>query len=117
MNNNQNSQNNNNENNNNQPDKKKPSPMVILLIISVVLALMFGQAYSRFKRSGQEEISYSEFLQMLDDNNVADVKIYGDVLTFKPVNSETDTAYEVSYTVVRTSDYNLVERLKAANVS
>ncbi len=116
MNNNQNSQNNNNENNNNQPDKKKPSPMVILLIISVVLALMFGQAYSRFKRSGQEEISYSEFLQMLDDNNVADVKIYGDVLTFKPVNSETDTAYEVSYTVVRTSDYNLVERLKAANV-
>lgn len=113
--NNKNSQN-GNDNNNNNNNRKKPSATIILLLLSVVLTLVFWQAYSRFKSSGQEDITYSEFLTMLDEKQVGDVKIYNNEIIFKPAEQTENSAYEKSYRVVRTDDYNIVERLYEAGV-
>ena len=111
-----NSNNNNNQGNRGDNNKKKPSTPLILFIVSIILTLLFWKAYSSFKSAGQETISYSEFLQMLADDNVKDVKIYKNEITFKPVKQEIGAVNDVSYIVVRTDDYRIVDRLEGAGV-
>ncbi len=113
--NNENSNNGNNTNNND--NKKKPSATIIVLILSVLLTLAFWQAYSRFKDSGKEKLTYDEFLTMLEDGNVQNVKIYGNEITFEPALKDENAVHEVSYSVVKADDYNLVERLDKAGVT
>ena len=114
--NNQNNNNsNNNQGNNNNNNKKKPSMPVILLIASVFLALLFWQGFSKFKDLGKEEITYDEFLTMLDEGKVESVKIYNNEITIKPKESE-DSVNETTYTVIRTDDYKIVDRLAKAGV-
>lgn len=108
---------NNNNDNNNGNNKKKPSATVLVLILSVVLTLVFWQTYSRFKSAGQEKITYSEFLDMLEEGQVADVKIYNNKITFEPVRQEQGNVNHVSYYVVRTDDFSIVERLAEAGVT
>lgn len=108
---------NNNNDNNNGNNKKKPSATVLILILSVVLTLVFWQTYSRFKSAGQEKITYSEFLDMLEEGQVADVKIYNDKITFEPARQEQGNVNHVSYYVVRTDDFSIVERLAEAGVT
>lgn len=119
-NNNQNNQgnhdnNNSGSNNNNNNNKKKPSATVLILILSVVLTLVFWQTYSRFKTAGQEKVAYSEFLDMLENDQVAKVKIYNDKITFEP-SEQTGNVNKVSYYVIRTDDFSIVERLSEAGV-
>lgn len=111
-----NSNNNNNQGNRGDNNKKKPSTPLILFIVSIILTLLFWKAYSSFKSAGQETISYSDFLQMLADDNVKDVKIYKNEITFKPVKQEIGAVNDVSYIVVRTDDYRIVDRLEEAGV-
>ncbi len=111
------SNNSNNNDNNNGNNKKKPSATVLILILSVVLTLVFWQTYSRFKAAGQEKIAYSEFLDMLEEGQVADVKIYNNKITFEPARQEQGNVNHVSYYVVRTDDFSIVERLAEAGVT
>ncbi len=115
-----NNQQNQNQNNNNQGNGgnggKKRNPTVIILILSIVLTLVFWKAYSSFKNSGQEKITYSEFLTMLEEGNVENVKLYRSELTFEPKNKDENAINEVSYYVVRTDDYYIVDRLHEAGV-
>ena len=110
---------NNNEHNNDNKGggKKKPSPTLIVLIISMLLTLVFWRGYASFKNSGQNKLTYSEFLKMLDEKNVANVKIRGSEITFEPVKDENGSFNKVKYYVVRTDDYELVERLHKAGVT
>ena len=111
-------ENNNEQNNGNKGGgKKKPSPTLIVLIISMLLTLVFWRGYASFKNSGQNKLTYSEFLKMLDEKNVANVKIRGSEITFEPVKDENGSFNKVKYYVVRTDDYELVERLHKAGVT
>ena len=104
----------NNENNN---KNKKPgiSPTVIVLIISVVLTLIFWQQYNAFKSAGEKEVPYSEFLNMIDKEQVKDVEIYNDKIYFTPTVQD-NPMQDVKYYVIRTDDYNLVDRLDEAGI-
>lgn len=119
--NNYNNQNNSDKSNksdgsNNNDNKKKPSVTLIMLVLSIVLTLVFWQAYTRFKNSGQENITYSEFLSMIDEGNVANVKIYKSEIIFEPAQQEENAVVEKSYRVIRTDDFNIVDRLYEAGV-
>ena len=112
---------NNNSNNNN--DNKgggnghRPgiSYTIIILLIAVILALVFGLQINKYKQAGEEEISYDKFITMLDEDKVTNVKIYNDKIYFTP--SEDGVKKEnVTYYVIRTDDYQLVERLEKADV-
>ncbi|MCM1081947.1 MAG: ATP-dependent zinc metalloprotease FtsH [Clostridium sp.] len=115
--NNDNGNSNNNQGGGNNNNKKKPSATIIILILSVLMTLAFWQTYSKFKDSGKEQITYDEFLTMLDDGNVQNVKIYSNEITFEPAVQDENAVYEVSYSVVRTDDFNLIERLAKAGVT
>ena len=110
-------ENNNEQNNNKGGGKKKPSPTLIILVLSMLLTLVFWRGYASFKNSGQNKITYSEFLKMLEDKNVANVKIKGSEISFEPVKDENGSFNKVKYYVVRTDDYDLVERLHEAGVT
>lgn len=116
MNNNQNKGSDNNLNNNSNNNKKKPTTKLILLVLAIGLTLVFWNGYSKFKHAGEEEIPYSEFLDMLEDGNVADVKVYSDRITFKPAKENNNGAYAVSYTVIKLEDQKIVDRLYEADV-
>ncbi len=93
--------------------KKKGS--FILLFLSLALTFVFWQSINAFMKAGEEEISYSRFLEMIEEENVKEVEIYGNEIVFKPVK-EINSAQETTYRVVRADDYNIVERLYEAGI-
>ncbi len=106
------------DNNQNNNKNKKPggvSPTVIILIISVVLTLVFWQQYNSFKSAGEKEVSYNEFIDMVDNGEVKEVEIYSDKIYFTPIEQD-NPVQDVKYYVIRTDDYGLVDRLDAAGV-
>ena len=107
-----------NENNNDKGDKPgggKKKGSFILLFLSLALTFVFWQSINAFMKAGEEEISYSAFLKMIEDENVKDVEIYGNEIVFKPVK-EINSAQKTTYRVVRADDYNIVERLYEAGI-
>ena len=107
----------NNPNNRNDGNGKKsgPSATLIILIISIVLTLVFWQQYNAYKTSGEEEVSYDKFIDMIEDKEVSKVEIYNDKIYFTP-KEQSDITKNVTYFVVRTDDYGLVDRLAKADV-
>ena len=107
--------NNPNNRDNGGPKKSGPSATLIILIISIVLTLVFWQQYNAYKTSGEEEVSYDKFITMVDQKQVEKVEIYDEKIYFTP-KEQSDITKDVTYYVVRTDDYGLVDRLAAADV-
>lgn len=104
----------NNENNSNNNGKKSPNrSFLFMLIVSIGLTLLFFYAYSSYQTSQQEEISYSEFLTMLDEGKVESVKIYSSTVEVIP-KEKAKSGKKKSYVAIRISDIDLVDRLEAA---
>lgn len=93
---------------------KKKSNMIILLL-SLILTFVFWQSFDAYMKAGEKEITYSQFLQMIEEENVKEVEIYGNEIVFKPVN-DSNSAQKTTYRVVRADDYNIVERLYEAGI-
>ena len=108
---------NNQNNSNNQNNKKKPSGTAVILILSIVLTLFMWSTYDMFKSAGQEKVSYDEFIEMLEDGQVENVKIYNSKIIFESKEKVENEDYNKAYYVIRTDDYNIVERLYSAGVS
>jgi len=102
-----------NENQNNNGKKPANRSFLFMLIVSMGLTLLFFYAYSRIQESSREEISYGQFLDMLDEGNVEMVKIYGSSIE---VTTKTDDKSKrgTVYYATRISDLYLVDRLEAA---
>ena len=98
----------NNENNPNNNGKKSPNrSFLFMLIVSIGLTLLFFYAYSSYQTSQQEEISYSEFLTMLDEGKVESVKIYSSTVEVIP-KEKAKSGKKKSYVAIRISDIDLV---------
>ena len=105
----------NNNNRNDDQGKRGNNHTIIILIISIVLALIFWQQFNKFRQSGEEEVPYDRFIEMVDAGEVKNVKIYSDKIYFTP-NEQGVKTENVTYYVIRTDDYELVNRLAEANV-
>lgn len=107
---------NNKQQNNKQNDNNKKSPnrsFVFMLILSVGLTLLFFYAYTRIQESSKEEISYGQFLDMLNKGEAEKVRIYGSTIEVEPREKDGSKRDKVYY-VTRISDLYLVDRLEAA---
>ena len=104
-----------NSNKGDKPGGGKKKGSFILLFLSLALTFVFWQSINAFMKAGEEEISYSTFLQMIEEENVKEVEIYGNEIVFKPVK-ELNSAQTTTYRVVRADDYNIVERLYEAGI-
>lgn len=107
----------NNGNNNGGKDKKPGgmNSMIGVIMIAVILSIIFLMVFNNYRASGEEEISYDKFIQMLDDGNVKDVEIYEKKIKFTP-NEDDKKTENVRYYVIRTDDYQLIERLEKSDV-
>jgi len=113
----------NNQNNNNNPNGQGPNRpkrpgvtgAIIILIISILLTLLFVQQFNKFKSAGEQEVSYDKFITMVKDKKVEKVEIYASKIYFTPKDQESLTQ-KVTYYVIRTDDYSLVDRLAEADV-
>ncbi len=116
-NNNQNNNNQNNSNNNNNNGKRPGgfNNTIGVIIIAVVLSLIFIMALNNYRSSGEKEVSYDKFIQMVDEKKVKDVKIYEKRIKFTP-NEDDKKTQNVTYYVIRTDDYDLISRLEKADV-
>ena len=76
---------NNKNNNSNNNDRKTPNRnFMFMLIMSIIMTLMFFYVYNNIKGSKVEELSYGQFLDMLEDDQVEEVKIYSSTLEVTP---------------------------------
>ena len=104
----------NNKNNQNNNGKKSPNrSFIFMLVVSIGLTLLFFYAFSRIQESQREEISYGQFLDMLDEGNVEMVKIYGSSIEVTMKNKDESKRGTIYY-ATRISDLYLVDRLEEA---
>lgn len=99
------------------PDKKRNiKSLIITLGICLVITMLFTTVMNKYKNGEQKEISYSEFLKMLDAGEIKKVTLSENKLEIEP-KKEQGFGMKVTYTVVAMSDYKLVDRLKNADVT
>ena len=72
-------------------------------------------AFNNYRNAGEQEVSYDKFIEMVDAGEVKNVEIYGKKIKFTPDEKDKKTQ-NVKYYVVRTDDYQLVQRLEKAGV-
>ena len=105
-------------NNRNQGSDKKNNRtgVIICLIVALGLFLVFSIMNNQVKNATNKEITYDQFLQLLEDGNVKAVTITSSRLEIIPV-TQSNTLYQTTYyTGLITMDTQLVERLEAAGV-
>lgn len=103
----------NNHNNNNNGKKSPNRSFIFMLVVSIGMTLLFFYAYSKIQESKRQEISYGQFLDMLDEGNVEMVKIYGSSIEVTTKNEDKSKRGTIYY-ATRISDLYLVDRLEEA---
>ena len=107
------------ENNNNRQDPKKSQnkrSVIICLVAALGMFLVFSFMNSQVEKASNKEITYDQFIKMLEDGQVKEVVLSSDKLEIVPV-AQGSTLYEITYyTGIISMDYNLVERLSNAGV-
>ena len=103
----------NNQNNNNNGKKSPNRNFIFMLVVSIGMTLLFFYAYNKIQESKRQEISYGQFLDMLDEGNVEMVKIYGSSIEVTTKNEDKSKRGTIYY-ATRISDLYLVDRLEEA---
>ncbi len=105
--------------NNNKPNKNtSPNRMIIIvtLISTLIIFYMFWALSEQIKDSSRKQISYNEFLQMLNDGEIAEVVAKTDnTLVITPKEEDGKTT-GITYYTGWFYDLNLVDRLDKSGV-
>ena len=107
------------ENNNRNQDRNKKNNrtgIIICLVVALGTFLVFSFMNSQVRNATNKEITYDQFLKMLEDGNVKSVTIKSNELHIEPM-SQGNTLYEMTYyTGLITMDVQLVSRLEESGV-
>ena len=110
----------NNQNNNKNPKNNKQNWSIIIITTLVTAFLVLG-LYSFMQKTTSKEISYSEFLKMLDNKKIEEVVFDANQLLITPKVEKKDglprvkVTYYTGYTGSM-EDSKLVDRLEKADV-
>ena len=111
----------NNGNNGKKDDGNKNKGFVTRIILTVVLFFIFVISYmfisAELDKIRNREISYDEFLKMLEDNTIEKVVIeadYDKIVIYPREGTAKDAGVETYYTGIIESDTELINRLEAA---
>lgn len=112
--------NNNNRNSNDNDDKdRKKNQKIILIIVAALVTMLLVTSFSTFvANSTSKEITYTEFLNMLDNDKVESVEISSDgTIRITPKQSETSGSRDpfIYWTMMLSTD-KLYEVLDEAGV-
>ncbi len=96
-------------------DKKKRQSMIVYLIIAIALAIgLRSVLYPSITQSQVEQVTYSKFIDMVDDGDVKTVKLNTGDNTIKFTTDDSSVTYE---TTEFPNDSDLVKRLQKAGVT
>jgi cell division protease FtsH len=106
------------DNNNKQNKNGSPNRMAIIIILvsSLFIWYMFSMLQDQLRNGTKEEITYNEFLQMLEENKIDSVVAVSDQLIITPKGQE-DKAFKTTYYTGYFMDLKLQERLDKAKVT
>ena len=102
-----------NQNKNNQKNNKQG--FGIIIITTLIAAVIVLGLYQFMEESTSKEIAYSEFLKMVDDGKVEEVRIGANELIITP-QEEKVPGLKVKYFTGKVEDENLSQRLYEAGV-
>lgn len=110
----------NNQNNNKNPKNNKQNWSIIIITTLVTVFLVLG-LYSLMQKTTSKEISYSEFLKMLDDKKIEEVVFDTNQLIITPKTEKKNGLPQVKVTYYTgytgsMEDSKLVDRLEKADV-
>lgn len=105
----------NNGGGNNKKPKNRQSLFMFLMLCSIVMLAWtyFGEGGANASR---EEITYTEFLDMVEDDKISSVEIEGNQLNITPKAKISETTELSYYTYKLESNDRVVERLEEAGV-
>ena len=103
---------NNNQNSNFNPNKRMG---LICLGAALVLFLLFSYMTNLVKQSTHREITYNEFMTMLEQGDVVSVEMTDSCLIILPRKQESPL-YEITYYTGYVGDQDLVQKLLASGV-
>ena len=107
---------NRNNNNGGKNSNNNRTGFVVAIIASLCTLLMISVMTNQLRESSRKEISYDEFIRMLDTGKIKTVKLKPNEISITPISQENDY-YEITYYTgyVEESD-SLAKRLDAAGV-
>lgn len=111
---NNNQENNHNKQNNNQSPKNKQT-LLILLISTFITLLCISYMEKSLTGATNKEISYNEFLDMIEGGKVERVVVESDRISIYPKKSG-ENDFVTQYYTGRITDLTLVDRLEKAGV-
>ena len=108
-------------NNKNEKDPKelwkKYRPLVWIAIVTLILTMLLNSAMTRLVEGTMEKVTYSEFLDMLEQDQIESVRIDSEnarlVITPK---SQTNPMMKTTYYTIAPTDLALIQRLERAGV-
>ncbi|MCQ2519249.1 MAG: ATP-dependent zinc metalloprotease FtsH [Lachnospiraceae bacterium] len=112
----------NNENGNNNQKKNSNGPRIAPMLVAVLVVLLIISYFSRaLNHAINKEITYNEFIQMLNEGKIESVFLNSDKIEIHPVSEDNTNPYtqqiEITYcTGYVESSEQLSERLIKANV-
>ncbi len=112
---NQNGQNPNDPNNNGNKFPKTPQPFIVFAIAAAVLLLLISMLNRAVESSTNREITYSQFLEMLDEGKVEQVVFQDDRIVIVPTD-EASGLMKITYYTGLVQDDDLMSLLKDKGV-
>ncbi len=101
------------KNNGKKPDGQNIGVLTIILLITVVVVSMMN---SELRKRQTEQVSYREFVEMVEAGEVEEVHDSGNRLYITPKTSSTKYSRLIQYYTVAALDLDLTNRLLAADV-
>ena len=107
-----------NQNQNNEPknDGPKNRQSLLVLLICIMISLVCINLLSRMTRNMTSEISYSEFIEMLENGEVESVVLRSDTLTITTKTQRSMAGTTEIYTTLMEDESELTQRLEDAGV-
>lgn len=107
-----------NQNQNNEPKNNGPKnrQSLLVLLICIMISLVCINLLSRMTRNMTSEISYSEFIEMLENGEVESVVLRSDTLTITPKTQQSMVGTTEIYTTLMEDESELTQRLEEAGV-
>lgn len=109
--------NNNNSNNNNKKKNENTRFIIICVIATLFTIMLITFLNNKIQESSRVEITYSKFLEMIDNNEIKAVKVSSNKIYIVPKKEDGSPIYtKIYYTGVMSSDLMFVDRLERAGI-
>ena len=105
------------DNNNKQNQNSNWQTITMLVVAALLTILIVGWMNSTVNARQRQELSYNEFVNMVENGKVESISVGSTIIEVKPKADDTNYSQQMKYYVVRLEgDYQFVDRLIKNNV-